>query len=59
MQKWVKVPRDNGTSSVYVAAGTPVGVDPGSALDTEYGGAGNLPTVTGTQANGIAMNRYC
>jgi hypothetical protein len=41
------VPGDNGTSSVYVAAGTPAGVDPGSTLGSEYGGAGNLPTVTG------------
>jgi hypothetical protein len=58
VQKWVKGARDDGTSSVYVAAGTPVGVDPGSALDSEYGGAGNLPTVTGAQADGIAMNRH-
>jgi hypothetical protein len=52
------VPRDNGTSSVYVAARTPVGFDPGSALGSQYGRAGNLPTVTGAQAGGIAMNRY-
>jgi hypothetical protein len=52
------VPQDDGTSSVYVAAGTPVGVDPGSALDGEYGRPSNLPTVTGTRAGGIAMNRY-
>lgn len=51
------VPGDNGTSSVYVAAGTPVGVDPRSAQGSEYGGAANLPTVTGAPAGGIAMNR--
>ena len=53
------VPPGNGTSSVYAAAGTPVGVDPGSAQGSEYGGAGNLPTVTGTRAGGIAMNATC
>jgi hypothetical protein len=58
VQKWVKGARDDGTSSVYVAAGTPVGADPGSALDGEHGRPSNLPTMTGTRAGGIVMNRY-
>jgi hypothetical protein len=36
-------------SSVCVAAGTLADIDPSSALGSEYGGAGNLPTLTGTR----------
>jgi hypothetical protein len=35
---------DNGTS--FVKKGTMVGVAPGSALETAYGGSGNLRTLT-------------
>jgi hypothetical protein len=58
VQKWVMVPRDNGISSAPLPPGRLPTSIPAQPLGSEYGGAGNLPTVTGTQAGGTAMNRY-
>ena len=44
----------DGDSPVFTPKGTLVSIAAGSALQTAYGGAGNVPEASGVQANAAA-----